>query len=48
MIFVRETVLLGMCPPLLTFQGTLWPKIIAVYFKVDVVLFLEKITLQSI
>lgn len=33
---------MGMRPPLLSFQGTLWLKIIAVYFKVNVVLFLEK------
>lgn len=39
---VRGTALLGMRPPLLSFQGTLWLKIIAVYFKVNVVLFLEK------
>lgn len=31
-----------MRPPLLTFQGTVWLKIIAVYFKMGVVFFLEK------
>lgn len=46
--FVRGTGHLGMCPPLLTFQGALGLNVIAVYFKVDVVLFLEKITLQSV